>query len=138
MMIQTKNTNEVKKERGQRVKEIRLMTGLTQKEFARELRMSREGYQKLECGYNNVSLDVLEGLKRVYGVSSDYLLYGELQKEEKIWEQLENCSEATRLDVLLRLVEYFSAADKGLFKREDGQGELLGLRETLMQDRQRS
>lgn len=122
MMIQTKNTNEVKKERAERVKEVRLLTGLTQREFAEGLQMSREGYQKLECGYNNVSLDVLEGLKKQYGVSSDYLLYGEVQEEEKIWEQLGNCSEATRLEVLVRLFDYFSKTEKGLFSRKDFRG----------------
>lgn len=119
MMIQTKNTSEIKKERAERLKTIRLLAGLTQKQFAAQLGMSREGYQKLECGYNNISLDVLEGLKRVYGVSADYLLYGELQEEEKIWDMLSNCSEATRLEVLVRLVEYFSSTEEGLFGQKD-------------------
>ena len=119
MMIQTENTSEIKKERAERLKTIRLLAGLTQKQFAAQLGMSREGYQKLECGYNNISLDVLEGLKRVYGVSADYLLYGELQEEEKIWDMLSNCSEATRLEVLVRLVEYFSSTEEGLFGQKD-------------------
>lgn len=119
MMIQTENTSEIKKERAERLKTIRLLAGLTQKQFAAQLGMSREGYQKLECGCNNISLDVLEGLKRVYGVSADYLLYGELQEEEKIWDMLSNCSEATRLEVLVRLVEYFSSTEEGLFGQKD-------------------
>lgn len=119
MMIQTENTSEIKKERAERLKTIRLLAGLTQKQFAAQLGMSREGYQKLECGYNNISLDVLEGLKRVYGVSADYLLYGELQEEEKIWDMLSNCSETTRLEVLVRLVEYFSSTEEGLFGQKD-------------------
>lgn len=121
MVIRTKDTNEIKKERAERLKEIRLLAGMTQKQFAANLGMSREGYQKLECGYNNISLDVLEGLKRVYGVSADYLLYGELQEEEQIWDLLSNCSETTRLEVLVRLFEYFSRTEERLFGRKVSQ-----------------
>lgn len=115
MMIRTEHTGEIKKERAERLKEIRLLAGMTQKQFAVKLGMSREGYQKLECGYNNLSLDVLESMKRVYGISSDYLLYGELQGEDKIWDMLGNCSKTTKLTVMLRLLEYFSRTEENLF-----------------------
>lgn len=81
--------------------------------------MSREGYQKLERGVNNVSLDVLEKLKTVYGVSADYLLYGEFQDEEKIWYMLKNCSETTKLEILVRLVGYFTALGNSSFPEKE-------------------
>lgn len=118
-MTNQKNTNKIKKERADRIKQIRVLTGMTQKQFAEELRMSREGYQKLERGENNVSLDVLESLKRVYGISADYILYGELEGEEKIWDMLINCSDDTRLVVLLRLAVYFSSSEEKIFLHED-------------------
>lgn len=104
-----KSTNEKRIARTERLKSIRLLLGFTQKQFAERLEMSREGYQKLERGENNISLDVLEKLKTVYGVSADYLLYGEFQDEEKMWHMLKNCSETTKLEMLIRLIGYFTA-----------------------------
>lgn len=94
------------------MKEIRLLLGFTQKEFAEGLGMSREGYQKLERGENNISMEVLEKMKSIYGISADYLLYGEFQDEEKIWGMIKNCTEITKLEILIRLIGYFTASKK--------------------------
>lgn len=110
-----KNANEKKKDRTERLKAIRLLLGFTQKQFAEKLGMSREGYQKLERGENNISMEVLEKLKTVYGISADYLLYGDFQDGEQIWCMLKNCSEITKLEIMIRLISYFTASRKILF-----------------------
>lgn len=97
------------------MKSIRLLLGITQKQFAEKLGMSREGYQKLERGENNISMEVLEKLKTVYGISADYLLYGDFQDKEQIWCMLKNCSETTKLEIMIRLIGYFTASRKILF-----------------------
>lgn len=114
-----KSTNEKKIARTERLKSIRLLLGFTQKQFAERLGMSREGYQKLERGENNISLDVLEKLKTIYGVSADYLLYGEFQEEEKMWYMLKNCSEITKLEILIRLIGYFTASETPSFSEKE-------------------
>lgn len=114
-----KSTNEKRIARTERLKSIRLLLGFTQKQFAEKLGMSREGYQKLERGENNISLDVLEKLKTVYGVSADYLLYGEFQDEEKMWYMLKNCSETTKLEMLIRLIGYFTLSGKPSFSERE-------------------
>lgn len=126
MVVRVENTNVSKEARTERLKAIRLLLGLTQKQFADGLGMTREGYQKLENGQNNISLEVLERLKSVYGISADYLLYGEFQDEEKMWYMIKNCSEITKLEIMVRLIEYFTDSRKKLF----GQGEF-ELREFL-------
>ncbi len=110
MVMQLKNTREEKNGRNNRMRELRLMFGLTQKQFAESLGMSREGYQKIERGENNLSLDVLESMKKVYGISSDYLLYGDLKDTETAWELLQDCSEYTKFEIVIRLIQYFTAS----------------------------
>ena len=110
-----KNTNDIKKERTERMKELRLLLGMTQKQFAEGLGISREGYQKLERGENNISMDVLEKVKYVYGISADYLLYGEFQDETTIWNMIQNSSETAKLEIMIRLIEYFTASRKSVF-----------------------
>ena len=114
-----KNTNDIKKERTERMKELRLLLGMTQKQFAEGLGISREGYQKLERGENNISMDVLEKLKYVCGISADYLLYGEFQDETTIWNMIQNSSETAKLEIMIRLIEYFTASRKSVFSRTE-------------------
>ena len=103
-----KNTKKDKNERHIRMREIRLSSGLTQKQFAESLGMSREGYQKVERGENNLSLDVLERMKSIYGISSDYLLYGELKDTSATWELVQDCSDKTKFEIVIRLIRYFT------------------------------
>lgn len=124
-----KNTNDIKKERTERMKSVRMLLGMTQKQFAEGLGISREGYQKLERGENNISMDVLEKLKYVYGISADYLLYGEFQDEKMILEMIQNSSETAKLEIMIRLIEYFTASRKSLFSKSEFSLEAL-IRET--------
>lgn len=119
MVISLKNTNDKRKERTERIKAVRMLLGLTQKQFAEALGMSREGYQKLERGENNISTDVLEKLNDVYGISADYLLYGEFQNEEKVWNMIRNCSETAKMDIMIRLIAYFTASRKIIYPNFD-------------------
>lgn len=119
MVISLKNTNDNKRKRTERIKAVRMLLGLTQKQFAEALGMSREGYQKLERGENNISTDVLEKLNHVYGISADYLLYGEFQNEEKVWNMVRNCSETAKMDIMIRLIAYFTTSRKVMYPDSD-------------------
>lgn len=96
-----------------------MLLGLTQKQFAEALGMSREGYQKLERGENNISTDVLEKMYHIYGISADYLLYGKFQDEEKVWDMVRNCSETAKMDIMIRLIAYFTASKKAVYSGSD-------------------
>lgn len=114
-MISLKKTKYNKRERTERIKAVRMLLGLTQKQFAETLGMSREGYQKLERGENNISTDVLEKLNHIYGISADYLLYGDFQDEEKVWNMVRNCSETAKMDIMIRLIAYFTTSRKVIY-----------------------
>lgn len=130
MVMSLRNTDEKKKGQNIRIKEIRLFFGLTQKQFAESLGMSREGYQKLERGVNNLSLDVLERMKRIYGVSSDYLLFGDSKDTETMWGIVQGCSENTKLEIVVRLIEYFTMSRSISFS--EGQFKLDKFMEEIM------
>ncbi len=115
MVISLKKTKYNKRERTERIKAVRMLLGLTQKQFAETLGMSREGYQKLERGENNISTDVLEKLNHIYGISADYLLYGDFQDEEKVWNMVRNCSETAKMDIMIRLIAYFTTSRKVIY-----------------------
>lgn len=115
MVISLKNAKENKRERTERIKTVRMLLGLTQRQFAETLGMSREGYQKLERGENNISTDVLEKLNHIYGISADYLLYGDFQDEEKVWNMVCNCSETAKMDIMIRLIAYFTTSRKVMY-----------------------
>lgn len=65
---------------GNRIKEIREKTGLTQTELAKKLGLTRSGVNAWEMGVSIPSAQYLIGLANMFNVSTDYLL-GLDQKE---------------------------------------------------------
>lgn len=59
---------------GERLRELRASTGLSQDELAKILCLSRESYGKYERGDRNPSIDALLGLAAYHDVSVDYIL----------------------------------------------------------------
>lgn len=96
-----------KKQSGQRMKAVRNSMRLSQEQMSETLNISVSAYKKIECGENNISVDVLRAMKREIGISADYLLFGEQQTEENTWLQILNCSEEVKLKMLLRLAAHF-------------------------------
>lgn len=69
---------------GERIKDLRKRQGLNQREFAKKLEYSYGYIADLERGRQKPSRDFLEKLRHVFGISSDYILHGNLFY---FWEQ---------------------------------------------------
>lgn len=71
------------KEGSKRIKGIRKDAGMTQQQFATALNVSMETISKLERGQRSVSIDILCELVSVFGVTSDYILFGKTSDDFK-------------------------------------------------------
>ena len=70
---------------GKRIRELREKEGLTQDALS----------------------EILSVGPKYFGVSTDYLLYGETENVEDIMEQVDHFSDADKLKILVRLMHYF-------------------------------
>ena len=60
----------------ERLKHFREMKGLNRAKFAEKLGLLPDTYRKLENGVNNLTESNLINLKRVFGISADWILFG--------------------------------------------------------------
>lgn len=103
------NTYSIEKiQSASRLRETRENAGLTQEKFAEVLGISLPGYKKVEKGENSVSLASLRKLHDKMKVSSDYILYGTSESMEDIWTGILNCTEQDKMQLFLRLYQYFT------------------------------
>lgn len=72
-----------------RIRELRVEAGCTQEFVADHIGISLDGYRKLERGVNGAKVDTLVAIAALYGVSLDYLVYGqEIVKSDAAFESL--------------------------------------------------
>ena len=76
------------KEFGKRLKEIRLICGMTQEELAEMLNINKQHVSRMERGITACSIDLLIELSCHLQVSTDYLLMGKEPDSGKQKEQL--------------------------------------------------
>lgn len=67
-----------------RIKELRLANQRTQEAVAGYIRISLDGYRKLERGVNGAKVDTLVAIAELYGVSLDYLVYGQKDNDGNV------------------------------------------------------
>jgi transcriptional regulator with XRE-family HTH domain len=104
-------------ERAERLRNIRKAKGCTIEQFSDILKISKDGYQKIESGENNISLEMLQKCKDSMGISTDYLLFGEYKDASSIWENILNCEEKTKIKIFLRLFHYFSSQKPSVYTK---------------------
>ncbi len=63
---------------GKRLRELRLLHGMTQEELAEELHISLDHMRKMEKGRRTCSIDLLVEISVYFKVSTDYLLTGKV------------------------------------------------------------
>ena len=66
-----------KKEIGERIKELRVNSGLSQAFIANILSLSRSNYSQIELGNQYPSFNTLHEIARYYSKSYDWLLHGD-------------------------------------------------------------
>lgn len=67
----------------ERIKELRINAGLTQKQIGEVLGVKQSQYQRWESGKRDYPIAVLVTLAEYFGVSTDYILLGKIETEEK-------------------------------------------------------
>ena len=63
----------ITKEFGQRLKELRQKTGLSQEKFALKINMDRTYYASVEAGRRNISLENIKKISDGFGLSLNQL-----------------------------------------------------------------
>lgn len=76
------------KEFGKRLKEIRLIRGMTQEELAEMLNINKQHVSRMERGITACSIDLLIELSCHLQISTDYLLMGKDPDTGKQKEQI--------------------------------------------------
>lgn len=111
-----KGISESKRSCAERIRQIRRMQGYSQEYMASIFDISLSAYKKIENGENNISLKGLKILKDTFGVSADYILYGEERDSEDVWKVFNNCSELEKVKLFLKIVMYFGDDSKKCFR----------------------
>ena len=118
-------------EAADRIREIRRAMGLSQEKFAEYLDISVSAYKKIESAENGISVNVLRKLKERFSISSDFILYGDYKNTDELMDFLQNCSDADKMRIFLRLTKYFVNDKKMIFvdsmlEGEDDSKEIIG------------
>ena len=71
---------------GERLQEVRRRAGLTQEQFAAELKVSRQAVSKWENNLSCPDITILPELASIFGISVDELLGRTPPKEERVHE----------------------------------------------------
>lgn len=92
-----------KKEMGLRLKEKRKELCMTQEQLSDQLNISLKHYSEVERGITGLSVENIIKISNILHVSIDYLLKGEIKKEEFPYEMIlfyQNCSVEQKKGVL--------------------------------------
>ncbi|MDE6529395.1 MAG: helix-turn-helix domain-containing protein [Lachnospiraceae bacterium] len=100
------------KEIAGRLKELRLNLKYTQEQFAEFLDISVQLYKKMESGENNISIATLHKMKKKLRFSVDYLLFGEKDDQEAIWNRMTALDDSDKEKLLLRLFIMMTSDDR--------------------------
>ncbi|MBQ3600210.1 MAG: helix-turn-helix transcriptional regulator [Lachnospiraceae bacterium] len=75
---------------GQKFKSLRQAQGITQEELARRCNISASYLSHIESGNRNLSLETFSALCRELSVSSDFILFDQLPKNDTSGQKLLN------------------------------------------------
>lgn len=90
---------------GKRVRAVRKINNLTQEQMAEKMGMnSTTHYQNIENGRNNIGYKHLKCLKQEFGVSSDFILFGEVKNEREYIFNFESLSAHGKVNVIMRII----------------------------------
>jgi len=85
----------------QRLKEIRIGNNFSQEEFANEIGVSLSGYQLIEQGKRDVNTKILEVLNDKFGVSADWLLFGEKIPRDDLKSLIKDFHQVDFVDMII-------------------------------------
>ena len=70
---------------GEKIQQLRKETGLSQETLAEQLGVSRQAISKWELGEATPDTDKIVRLCRLFHISTDYLLFDEMEQDEKLY-----------------------------------------------------
>ncbi len=65
------------KQSGARIQQLRIQQGYTQEKFAKALNIDRSNLSRIESGRRGCSMDLLIQLSSIFGVTLDYIVFGQ-------------------------------------------------------------
>lgn len=74
------------KEIGQRIRSLRKENRLSQEELANKLNVNTDHVGRVETGNRGMSIDLLVEISKYFAVSTDYILFGQMQNTDEIKE----------------------------------------------------
>lgn len=92
-----------KEEVGNRLRDIRRKLNLTQERFAEMLDISTQLYKKMEIGENSISINTIKKMKNKLNFSVDYLLFGEKDTLDEVWNKILALHDIEKQLLLLKL-----------------------------------
>lgn len=110
-MDKKKITNE-DLEKAKRLRNVRISNHLTQERMAEKLDIAYSVYQRIESGRNNITISHLTKIRKEFGVSADYILFGDVNDEKHFEYEFEGMSENTQFMMLMRLIAHVSKLNK--------------------------
>ena len=69
------------KKSSKRIQQLRIQHGYTQEQFAKALNIDRSNLSRIESGRRGCSLDLLVQLSSIFGVTLDYIVFGQDKPE---------------------------------------------------------
>ncbi len=121
------------KEIAGRLKELRLDLKYTQEQFAEFLDISVQLYKKMESGENNISIATLHKMKKKLSFSVDYLLFGEKEDQEAIWNKVISLDDSDKEKLLLRLFVMMTSDDRRV-SAKSREEHLIQMMDQVMED----
>jgi transcriptional regulator with XRE-family HTH domain len=94
---------------GQRIKQFRTEKGLGQAELARDMEISVNFLSEIENGKKGFSAETLHKLCSIYGLSADYILFGEKVETAAKADELIEISNRLDDDSLSTVIEYLQS-----------------------------
>jgi transcriptional regulator with XRE-family HTH domain len=114
-----------KKQIGLRVKGLRAGKGLSQQELGKKLNVDRSTISKIESGENPPAASILIELKRIFSISTDWLLTGSgpgpMDSNDKDFNELLNVMNENQIvkHAVLGFFFNFKADNPKLFKKQE-------------------
>ena len=75
---------------GERLRQLRISTNLTQEQLAKKIKLSKANISKYEADLVEPNIDTLKILSKIFNVSTDYLLEKTNIKESELPKKLNN------------------------------------------------
>ena len=104
----------VKRLLGRKIKQYRVLKGLTQEELAEKLNISQRTLSGIECGTNFLSSNTLEKILEVFDISLEEMFYfNYLKSNKEIVNELINdikayADDTQKLQTIYKVVFYYS------------------------------